>query len=99
MRVLTTALLVVAAATTASAAVVNAPAALTVDGRACRGVEIGGLGSKFGYDVRLTSFEAGPFCSRSMVKCVDWWGVGREGGEEARVFGVVDGKHGGPFGG
>lgn len=62
------AVLTIATAVTVNAAVVNAPAAITVEGRACRGLEIGGLGSKFGYDLRLTSFEAGPFCSRSMVK-------------------------------
>ena len=65
-------LALVLAALTASparSAVANAPAALTVEGRACRGIEIGGLGNhKFGYDVRLTSFEAGPLCLRSMVK-------------------------------
>lgn len=69
MRLPSTLLLLALAATTASAAVVNAPAALTVGGRECRGLEVGSLGqAKFGYDVRLTSFEAGPFCSRSMVK-------------------------------
>jgi hypothetical protein len=62
-------LLALALAVPALSAVANAPAALTVEGRACRGIEIGGLGAhKFGYDVRLTSFEAGPLCLRSMVK-------------------------------
>ena len=60
--------LAAAAATATRAAVVNAPAALTVEGRGCRGLEIGGTGSKYGYDVRLASVEAGPLCSRSMVK-------------------------------
>lgn len=68
MHLPTTLVLLIATAATVNAAVVNAPAALTVEGRACHGLEIGGLGSKFGYDLRLTSFEAGPFCSRSMVK-------------------------------
>ena len=68
MRLLPALAVLTATAVTVNAAVVNAPAAITVEGRACRGLEIGGLGSKFGYDLRLTSFEAGPFCSRSMVK-------------------------------
>ena len=59
--------LAIFAATAAAATVANAPAALTVDGRSCRGLELGGLPGKFAYDAVLTAVEAGPLCSRRMI--------------------------------
>lgn len=58
----------VLAATASAATVANAPAAVTVDGRSCRGLELGGLPGKFAYDAVLTAVEAGPLCSRGLIK-------------------------------
>lgn len=51
-----------------AAAVVNAPAAVSVAARGCSGIEITGLDHKFNYQASLLSVESSPFCSKSMVK-------------------------------